>query len=185
MIERINLVPQKPLAERVKAALPLVLGSLMGLIVLLSAIEYGLVASRIAAADHALTTLTDQKALTDQLQGRTQDLRNRIAGQRQQLAALQTAVAGLSIDAPKGRSYATALARITSYLPDSVRCTRIAFDGGDGQLTGEAVHYNDLPELVTRLKSDPLFKSAAIKEIDKNTAGTWHQFAFTIQLGLR
>ena len=185
MIERINLVPQKPLAERVKMALPVVLGSLLALILLVSFIQYRWVASRISRAEAELAAMTSQKNLTDQLQGRTQALRSQIAAQRQQLGALQSTVAGYALESPRSRSYATALARITDYLPDSIRCTKISFNGSEGQLSGEAVHYNDLPALVTHLKNDPLFKEAVIKAVDKSSGSDWHQFVFTIQIGLK
>ena len=184
MIDRINLVPQKPLAEKVKSALPLVLGVLLGLVLALSFLEYRYVTYQYHKLDKDIAELQNQKGLADKFQSQVQGLTAEIKQLRDKQQQLDKLAASLDFDKHKKKSFSRALSTISEYLPDSIKCTKINFDNNIGMISGTAAKYTDLPGLVKSLKDDPFFKDAVLKDVDKISNASWDQFSFNIRLEL-
>jgi Tfp pilus assembly protein PilN len=185
MIERINLVPQRPFAEKVKMALPIVLGTLVAVVLVTAFFEYQILSYKLNKVDKELTTIKAEKGLADQLQSKTQTLKTTVARLQNHHSELQKSVTELDITQSKNKYFSRALSAITYALPDTVKCTKIVFENNTGQITGNAVQYSDLPDLVTRLKNNPLFKNAALKNVDKSNNADSYQLSFNIKLELQ
>ncbi len=185
MIERINLVPQKPYAEKVKSALPLILGILVAAVLVTTFLEYRVLAYKLHKVDKQMSTFQKDKLLADQLQIQVNSLKTTLSRLGKEESELHKNVAALDITSTNKKYFSRALSTIASTLPDSVKCKKITFENKTGQITGVAVQYGDLPDLVTRLKNNPLFKTAALKNVDKSTGSNKDQLLFTINLELQ
>lgn len=185
MIERINLVPQRPYAEKVKMALPIILGSLVAIILVITFLEYQVLTHKLNKVDKELTTIQAEKGLADQLQSKTKALKTIVARLQNQHGELQKSVAELDITQSKNKYFSRALSTITYALPDTIKCTKIIFENNTGLISGDATQYSDLPDLVTKLKNNPLFKNAVLKDVDKNDKSNTYQLSFNIKLELK
>lgn len=185
MIERINLVPQKPYAEKVKTAIPIILGSLVAIVFVISFLEYQVLAYKLSKIDKELITIKAEKGLADQLQNKTKSLKATVARLQNHHNKLHKNVSELDFTQSKNKYFSRALSTITYALPDTVKCTKIAFENNTGLITGHAVQYSDLPDLITKLKNNPLFKNAALKNVDKSKRTNTYKLSFNIKLELK
>lgn len=185
MIERINLVPQKPYAEKVKTAIPIVLGILVVIVLVVSFLEYQFLAYKLSKVDKDLITIKTEKGLAEQLQNKTKSLKTTVTRLQKHHKKLQNNVAKLDFTESKNKYFSRALSAITYALPDTVKCTKIAFENNIGLITGHAVQYSDLPDLVTKLKNNSIFKNAALKNVDKSRVTNTYKLSFNIKLELQ
>ena len=167
MIERINLVPQKPLSERIKQTTPIVVGLLLTVIVVFIFANSAFLSHRIKKLDRELLTIQEQIDKAEILQIQERTLTSEVIKLRDQHAQLQVRSANISNIQTEKRSLSSVLARITLALPSSVICNNISFHGNEGQITGEALFYSDVPGIVKELNNDPLFMSATLHDIDR------------------
>ncbi len=167
MIERINLVPQKPLSDRIKQTTPVVVGLLLALIVVFIFAKSTFLSHRIKKLDKELKTVQEQINNAEILQIEERTLTSEVIRLREQQAELQLKSANVSKIQTEKRSLTSILTRITEALPSSVICKNISFHGNAGQITGEALFYSDVPDIVNTLNNDPMFLSATLQDIDR------------------
>ena len=185
MLERINLVPQLPLAERIrKTTLPAV-GLLLALIFLFLAASDRILKSQIsslskdiAAAQQRATKITATQARIAQLTGSIKqqtDEKERLSAQAAKLTGIQE----------RKKYFSRVLATIAAAMPSSVRCEKIIFAKDGGQITGSALQYRELPAFVKALGNNPLFTSVMLHDLDRSPDAKKTDFTFTIAFQLK
>jgi Tfp pilus assembly protein PilN len=184
-LERINLVPQKPISEKIKRASPLILGILFVLILIFVASKNYLLSRRIIQVDSELTTIQNQIDQAAQFQVQQQILNRDILKLNEDLAKLQVELGGITAIQAEKRHFSQVLTRITQTMSPSMRCDSISFQGANGQIKGVALDYKDLPAFVDELKNDPLFKSAILKDIDRTLDQEQKRLTYSIAFELR
>ena len=165
--ERINLVPQKPISEKIKRAAPPILGLLLVFILIFLAGKNYLLNRKIIRVDSELITIQNQIDQATQFQIQQQLLNRDIVKLNEGLAKLQVEIGGITAIQTEKRHFSRVLTRITQAMSPAMRCDSISFQGANGQMRGVALDYKDLPAFVEELKNDPLFKSAILKDIDR------------------
>ena len=165
--ERINLVPQKPISEKIKRAAPPILGLLLVFILIFLAGKNYLLSRKIIQVDSELITIQNQIDQAAQFQIQQQLLNRDIVKLNKELAKLQVEIGGITAIQTEKRHFSRILTRITQAMSPAMRCDSISFQGANGQMRGVALDYKDLPAFVEELKNDSFFKSAVLKDIDR------------------
>jgi len=179
-LERINLVPQKPFAEKMKGKIPFFLGFLAVLVVCTLYVQHLSLAGKveknrqeIATMEKAITGLTEfRKEL-----GEKTRLVNTLTEQHKTLLDEVTA---LENQVYYKRRYSVALAGIAAAQPPSVLCRRISFADNSIAINGEAKGYDDLPFFVERLKQNGQFKMVNLQGVSKKKTDAGNLFEFNI-----
>jgi len=185
MLERINLVPQLPLAERIrKTTLPAV-GLFLAFIMLFLAGSDRILKAKIrslnldiAAAQQRATEITATQAKIAQLTGsikQQKDEKERLSARAAKLTSIQE----------RKKYFSRVLATIATAMPSSVRCEKITFAKDGGQITGSALQYRELPAFVKTLGNNPLFTSVVLHELDRSPDAKKSDFTFTIAFQLK
>ena len=185
MLERINLVPQLPLAERIRKTTLPAIGLLLALIFLFLAGSDRVLKARIsslnldiAAAQQRATEITATQAkiaqLTSSIKQQT-DEKERLSAQAAKLTGIQE----------RKKYFSRVLATIATAMPSSVRCEKIIFAKDGGQITGNALQYRELPTFVKTLGNSPLFANVVLHELDRSPDAKKSDFTFTIAFHLK
>jgi len=185
MLERINLVPQLPLAERIRKTTLPAIGLLLALIFLFLAGSDRVLKARIsslnldiAAAQQRATEITATQAkiaqLTSSIKQQT-DEKERLSAQAAKLTGIQE----------RKKYFSRVLATIATAMPSSVRCEKIIFAKDGGQITGNALQYRELPTFVKTLGNSPLFANVVLHELDRSPDAKKSDFTFTITFHLK
>ncbi|MCX5875368.1 MAG: PilN domain-containing protein [Deltaproteobacteria bacterium] len=185
MLERINLVPQLPLAERIrKITLPAV-GLLLALIFLFLAASDRVLKSQIssltkdiAAAQQRATEITATQAKIAQLTSSIKQQKD----EKEQLSAQAAKLTGIQ---ERKKYFSRVLAAITTAMPSSVRCDKITFAKDGGQIAGSALQYRELPAFVKTLGNNHLFASVMLHNLDRCPDAKKADFTFTITFQLK
>ncbi len=185
MLERINLVPQLPLAERIKKTTLPAVGLLLVLVILFLAASDRILKTRIsslsldiAAAQQRAAEITATQARIAQLTSsikRQKDEKERLSGQAAKLTGIQE----------RKKYFSRVLATIATAMPSSVRCEKIIFAKDGGQITGSALQYRELPAFVKALGNNPLFTSVMLHDLDRSPDAKKTDFTFTIAFQLK
>ena len=184
MLQRINLVPQTPVAQRLRRLLPLVLGALLCGIVLFLYADHARLTAKRGEIDREIEKIEAQLRQSSDLQTSLKQLADSVSQRRQQQVELQTRVATLSQQFQQKRNFSRLLLSISRLTPTSVKCDKIMIKEQSGLITGSAVQYRELPELVSSLQADPMFKRVSLQDIDRTTQAAEGRFLFTISFEL-
>lgn len=185
MLKRINLVPQIPLADRIKKAMPVALGTLLVLICLFL---YGwgqLLDSQINRQDVVLQEIDKRINASQRLQEQVTSLKAENSRYKEKYTAILQRTNGLENIDLKKRLFSKILDRISISLPQSVRCSKLIMDKKGGEINGLALIYKDMPLLVRRLKNDPLFSAVELQDLNKTAENAQASFTFTITFNLK
>ncbi len=184
MQKRVNLIPQQPLADKIKAIIPVVMLTLGLLIVLFFSFrvqglndELVRLTKQIDQAEHLAVELRTQK---DKINLNQTRLANR-KKEKEQRHALVTTLAKL-----KGSKhhFAQPIAIIAQSLPPTIRCQSLNFTGKSGIMTGTALDYDDLTQVVIILQTQPLFTQVDLTVTDRDNNQELERIAFTITMQL-
>ncbi|MFA6499969.1 MAG: PilN domain-containing protein [Desulfurivibrionaceae bacterium] len=185
MLERINLIPQLPLAERIKKTTLPAVGLLLALVFLFLAASDRILKTRInslsldiAAAQQRAEEITATQAtialLTSSIKQQKEE-KERLSGQAAKLTGIHE----------RKKYFSKVLAAITTAMPSSVRCDKITFAKDGGQITGSALQYRELPSFVKVLGDNPLFAGVMLHDLDRNPDAKKADFTFTIAFQLK
>ena len=171
MLQRINLVPQKPLSETLKVITPVILFLLVGLILVSVFVNFKILESRIASTERESASIQDKQLQANILLANKQRLAGEISTLAEQKEVLVSEITKIESIRSKKRLYTKALNIISGALPASVKCNKITFKEGTGALEGIAVKYQDLPVLINELKDSGFIRFAVLNEVDRATGG--------------
>jgi len=185
MLERINLVPQLPLAERIKkTALPAI-GLLLAFIFLFLAVSDRILKSQISSLTKDIAAAQQRATEITATQTKIAQLTSSIKQQTDEKERLSAQAAKLSSIQERKKYFSRVLATIAATMPSSVRCDKITFAKDGGQITGSALQYRELPAFVKALGANPLFANVILHELDRNPDAKKADFTFTIAFQLK
>ena len=185
MLERINLVPQLPLAERIrKTALPAI-GLLLALIFLFLAASDRILKSQINSLSKDIAFAQQRAGEITATQARIVQLTSTIKQQTDEKERLSAQATKLSSIQERKKYFSRVLATIAAAMPSSVRCEKIIFAKDGGQITGSALQYRELPAFVKALGANPLFANVILHELDRSPDAKKTDFTFTIAFQLK
>ena len=182
MLERINLVPKRPLSEQLRVVMPVVLLTILALILLGLYLQNRYLTGRIDRVVKETTVLrkNQDKANADlanltRLAGRLDNL------QKQEISLLAEVT---KIEAIRSRkaNYSRAVATLATILPDALKCEKIAFQGKKGIIEGLALQHRALPLTLQKLQENPVFVSAFLSDVDTVTEGLSAPLSFRIMV---
>ncbi len=183
MLQRINLVPQKPLSEKLKVITPVLLFLLIALILVTVFVNYRILESRIATTERESSAIHEMQLQTNIILANKKRLAEEISTLAEQKDKLESEVGKIESIRSKKRYYTKALNIISGTLPSSAKCNKISFQEGTGALEGIAVKYQDLPVLVSELKNSGFIRYAVLNEVDR-VAGDGTALTFRITFGI-
>lgn len=185
MLQRINLVPQTPLSTKIKRITPLILGLTFVILLVYLYADFQYLGSRIKQLDEEINRMASRTQQSTALQTTIKQLADSVSARRQQQTELKAKIAVLSEQLRQKRSFSLVLASISQALPSSVKCDKITFQQNTGLMSGTALQYRELPELVEKLRNNRLFKGVTLQDIDRDAKNAQGRFAFTIALELQ
>jgi Tfp pilus assembly protein PilN len=165
MLERINLVPCKPLAVRIRAYTPLLLAILVGCISLFIYMRHNYLKNEISRTRKQLSSM---QASIDGYNALKSIINSKKAEAERltELAAQATTKAGRMEKIQFGKKkFSLLIEEITVAQPGSVICKTIRFDGNRCDIKGIAKGYNDLPTFMERLKKATHFTQVTLGEV--------------------
>ena len=185
MLERINLVPQLPLAERIrKITLPAV-GLLLALIFLFLAASDRVLKSQISSLTKDISVAQQRATEITATQAKIAQLTSSIKQQKDEKEQLSVQAAKLTGIQERKKYFSRMLAAIALTMPSSVRCEKIIFQKDGGQITGTAVQYRELPAFVKALGNTPHFANVMLRDLDRSPDAKKTDFTFTIAFQLK
>jgi len=185
MLQRINLVPQTPVPQKIRKALPLSLAALLTLIVAFLYLSHLRLTAKIRQLDAEIQQIERRVKQSNTLATDLKQLADSVSQRKQRQGELQTQVAALSRQIEGKRGFSRVLAAISELMPSSIKCDKIAFKENSGLISGSAVQYRELPEFVSRLQADPRFKRVTLQDIDRNSQAAEGRFLFTIAVEVK
>lgn len=185
MLERINLVPQLPLAERIrKITLPAV-GLLLALIFLFLAASDRILKAKISSLNLDIAAAQQRAAEITATQAKIAQLTSSIKQQKDEKERLSAQAVKLTSIQERKKYFSRVLSTIATAMPSSVRCEKITFAKDGGQITGSALQYRELPAFVKALGNNPLFTSVMLHNLDRSPDAKKSDFTFTIAFQLK
>lgn len=185
MLERINLVPQLPLAERIKKTTLPAVGLLLVLVILFLAASDRILKTRISSLSIDIAAAQQRAAEITATQARIAQLTSSIKRQKDEKERLSGQAAKLTSIQERKKYFSRVLATIATAMPSSVRCEKIIFAKDGGQITGSALQYRELPAFVKALGNNPLFTSVMLHDLDRSPDAKKTDFTFTIAFQLK
>lgn len=170
LLQRINLVPQKPLSEKIKQVTPWIASSLLVGVVALIFVQYHLVNSRLTDNEKQLATLKSRHDQTTRLQAEMAVSRRKAEARRRNYNELKARISKLSVPRVEKNRFSQVLSRITKVIPATVTFDVISFNNKIGMISGIATGPKDLPDFVKNLKKEPVFKDVALLNIARDFA---------------
>jgi Tfp pilus assembly protein PilN len=185
MLQRINLVPQTPVPQKIRKALPLSLAGLLLLIVGFLYLSHLRLTTKIRQLDAEIQQIETRVQQSTNLATNLKQLADSVNQRKQRQGELQTQVTALSRQIEEKRSFSKLLATLSEAMPSSIKFEKITFKEQSGLINGSAVQYRELPELVSRLQADPQFKRVTLQDIDRNSQAAEGRFLFTIAVEVK
>lgn len=185
MLERINLVPQQLLSRRIKRSTPFVIGVLL----CLSAGVFLLIASsldrRINALDKEIQALRIKDDALKSMQAMVAQLAGHIKQLGEEEKQLQEVVVNLSRIPEQKQSFSALLDAVALILPPTVRCEKITLGTKNGQISGQATIYRDLPAFVQKLGEIPRLRNVSLSVLNQEQKKEGDILAFNIVFELQ
>lgn len=185
MLERINLVPQLPLAERIRKITLPATGLLLALVIIFLAASDLMLKAKISSLGRDIAETRQRVGEIAVIQARVGLLTGSIKQQKEEKARLTAEAAKLTSIQERKNHFSLALAAITTAMPSSIRCEKITFQKNGGQISGNALQYRELPTFVRNLGNNPLFAGVILHDLDRNPDAKKTDFNFTISFQLK
>jgi Tfp pilus assembly protein PilN len=182
MLLRVNLVPQKPTAERIKRILPLILG---GLVLLLCAFFYlrvGYINSQIIKSQKEIKRVEQTAGVTEMLTSQIAAMESQLAILKEKHTALRESVRKTEGIQAEKNYYSIPLQDISSSLPTSIKCRKISLKGSNGVIDAVAINHQDIPLFIRNLKDKGRYSRIEFKDVNKETVKGIDRFNFTLIL---
>ena len=182
MQKRVNLVPQKPFADKIKGIIPVIL-LFLGLFITF------FVGYRVQSLKADLIQVTEEITKAEHLTEDLRTLKETINRNETVLGKLKkekkqrwTLVSTLSKLKGSKHHFSQPLAIIADSLPATIRCQSLTFNGKSGVMTGTALDYDDLIHVVYHLQNQSLFRQVALTVTDRNNNQELERITFTITM---
>ena len=184
MLLRVNLVPQQPLAERIKKVSPLVLGILVILICAFFYARGTYIKSQITYNDKEINRIKETAGVTELLTRQVAEIEADLTVLKKEYShLLETVRSTEGIQAEKNY-YTTPLRDITTSLPSSIKCNKISFKGRNAVIDAVAINHQDIPLFVNNIKDYGHYSQVSFKDVNKETIQGVNHFNFTLVLGM-
>lgn len=184
MLARVNLVPQEPLADRLKVLVPLLLVAGIGLVLVLVYFRYRLLTSELSSVNREVETISLIQDKSKAEMSALQQLAGELENLRKRQALIREEVTKLEAMRTEKKSYSLAIETIAGSLPGTLKCGKISFHQEQGIIEGVASRYSDLPPMVKKLRNSPPFKDAYLSNVDKVVGNSAEPLSFRVQVTL-
>ncbi len=184
MQQRLNLVPQKPLAEKVKRLIPFIFGTLVLFLVVLFFLWVQILNSHLTALNNTIAHIEEQASQATELNDQIADLKKNLLAKEAAIDQKTATVARLSKISGQKKKFSQPLSLIASLLPETIRCRAISFAGAEGTLQGTALDYDDLIRFMRNMQDLPVFKRVSLSVTDRAGDNNQERIQFTILLKL-
>ncbi|MFA6284073.1 MAG: PilN domain-containing protein [Desulfurivibrionaceae bacterium] len=184
MLERINLVPQLPLAERIRKTTLPVVGLLLAAVILFLAASDRILKAQISSLSRDIAQAQQRAGEITATQARIAQLSSTIKQQKDKKEELSAQAEKLTSIQERKKYFSSMLAAISATMPASVRCEKIVFTKEGGQISGAALQYRELPAFVKELGNNPLFANVILQDLDRSPGAQKTDFTFTIAFQL-
>lgn len=185
MFERINLVPQQALSQRIKKTTPVVVGILVCLAVGVVLVLAQRLDRQIKAIDKEIQALQLMDDAVKSRQAVVQQLTGSVKQLREEEKLLQEMVVQLARIPEQKQSFSALLDAVTFVLPPTVRCEKISLGAKSGQISGQATIYRDLPAFVQKLGEIPRLRNVSLSVLNQEQKKDMDILAFSIVFELR
>lgn len=180
MVERINLVPRKPLSSKLKGKPPFIIFFMLVLVI--AAIQGQKLIlekkrARIINTTHKLELSIDNHA---KLMARYAKQKEELTRLEEEHSAIVSRVSRLEGLQQQKRNFSSLIEMISETMPSSVIFKKISFNGNSGVFFGEARGYEDLPDFVETLKSNGSFATISLTGINRATRDGEMIFEFVL-----
>ena len=182
MLLRVNLVPQKPVAERIKRILPLILGGLILLLCTFFYLRIGSIKSQLNESQGQIKRVEATAGITEILTSQIASIESQLAVLKEKHTKLRESVRKVEGIQTEKNYYSIPLQDITSSLPTSIKCKKISFKGRNGVIDAVAINHQDIPLFIRKLKDKGRYSRVAFKDVNKETVEGIDQFNFTLLL---
>lgn len=182
MLARVNLVPQKPLADRLKILVPLLLVVGVGLVVVFVYFRHRLLTAELDRVSQEVATISQLQTKTKAEMSTLQQLAVELEDLRKRQTLIREEVAKIEAMRMEKKKYSLAIETIAGSLPETLKCNKISFRQELGIIEGVATRYRDLPPMVKKLRESPPFKDAYISNIDKVVGNSAEPLSFRIHV---
>lgn len=182
MLARVNLVPQKPLADRLKILVPLILVVSVALVLALVFFRHRLLTAELDRVSQEVERISHLQTKSKAEMSALQQLAGELADLRQRHSLIRAEVAKIEAIRMEKRSYSKALATIAGSMPGTMKCDKISFRQELGTIEGVAASYRDLPPMVKKLDAAAPFKDASLINVDKVVGNSAEPLSFSIQV---
>lgn len=184
MKQRINLVPQKPLAERIKNLIPIVFSALLVLIGIIFFSWVQVLNHWLAETNKTIARIEEEANQATALSSQVASLKKNLQNKNRAIDQKTAQIANLSKIRGQKKKFSHPLSLIASLLPDSVRCREITFTGSAGTMQGTALDYDDLIWMLRSMQSLNIFNNVSLSVTDRATNKDQERIEFTIIMQL-
>lgn len=185
MQKRVNLVPQKPLSEKIKGIIPVLLLSLALLLVIFFVLRVNAINRQLQQVTARITAAEQQANDMRQLKEKIQATETLLTKSHKEKTSRTKRVTTLSRSQSNKHHFARPLAFISQTLPSTIRCQAINFHGNHGAMTGTALDYDDLTEVVQTMHNAPLFSQVSLTVTDRDNSQDLERITFTITMTIK
>lgn len=185
MKQRINLVPQQPLAVRLKKVTPLIIGALVAVVCLIVFLIGQSVEKENRNLKKSIGALEARQNKLQQQQASIAQLSEKITQMEVEEKRLRKVVSHLETISSRKQRFSELLYGIATVLPDTVRCEQISFNESGGEIVGQATVYDDLPTFVSRLNQLPRFHSGFLHVLSQKDGEEMDILTFTVVFQLQ
>ncbi|HCC54776.1 MAG TPA: hypothetical protein DEQ20_07625 [Desulfobulbaceae bacterium] len=185
MLQRINLVPGFSATDHLRRLMPLLLTVTLLLIAAVLAGEHWWLQKRNALLVKEITILETAAGQSEELQGSIQQLNAQAETLRSEVTMTADQADRLAGHFFMKPDFADILTEIGQVMPSSMRIDKITINRDGGNIEGQALHYQDLPQLADKLRRNSRFTSVLTKEIDRSGEAADSPFRFIITFQLQ
>ena len=180
MVERINLVPKKPLSSKIKDKIPPILILVLAIIALNLYLQDRSLTNRISRTEKDRVLLQQSTESYSRSLAQFQAKKAELARLGEQNSLVAARVSRLTGMRHQKRLFSELLAVIAATTPPSIIFRSIRFNNSEGELSGEARGYQELPDFVERLKNSGKFSEITLTAINRKNQGSGTLFEFNI-----
>lgn len=165
MLERINLVPRKPMAGKIRSYTPLVLIVLVTVISLAIYMRHNSLKNEIADSRRQLAGMQAGLDGYNALKSIINSKKLEAEKLTEVAAKSKSAARRMEVMQFSKNNFSLLIEKISKAQPDSVLCRIIRLNGNSCAINGIAKGYNDLPAFIERLKDDILFSQVSLGQV--------------------
>ncbi|PLX49035.1 MAG: hypothetical protein C0613_09155 [Desulfobulbaceae bacterium] len=184
MQQRINLIPQKPLADRIKHLIPILFVGMAALLTLFFVVWIQLLNGRLTDLNKQIVHLETQADQATELSSQVARLKKNLQDKDNAIRRKNTDIAGLTKIGAHKKRFSRPLRHIAALVPDSVRLRSLTFTGNSGEIQGTALDYNDLVDMIHHMQALSVFANVSLTVTDRSTDKDQERIEFTIQMRL-